>query len=64
MQKKIKRKNNRVIKKSTAKLKEISAEEKLLEERLKEIKKQKIKLNDKTQHAKRMNQSIDARFKE
>ena len=62
--KKLKRKNNRIIKKNTTKLKEISAEEKLLEERLNEIKKQKVKLNDKTQHAKRMNQSIDARFKE
>ena len=42
----------------------MSTEEKLLEERLKEIKDQKVKLNDKTQHAKRMNQSIEARFKE
>lgn len=62
--KKLKRKNNRVIKKNTAEIKEISAEEKLLRERLEEIRLQKNKLNDKTQHAKRMNQSIDARFKE
>ena len=41
--KKLKRKNNRIIKKNTTKLKEISAEEKLLEERLNEIKKQKVK---------------------
>ena len=62
--KKLKRKNNRVIKKSTAEIKELSTEEYLLKQRLNQIKDQKIKLNEKTQHAKRMNQSIDARFKD
>jgi hypothetical protein len=62
--KKLKRKNNRVIKKSIAKMEEFSAEEKLLKEKLEEIKKQKIKLKEEAQRAKSKNQSIDARFKE
>ena len=56
--KKVERRNNRIIKENTAEMEALSKEEKILKERLEEIKTNKARLNLETQHAEKINKTI------
>lgn len=60
--KKLKRKNNSIIKKNSAEIEKLSEEEKILKEKLEKIKEQKTKLYNDRQHAKSINQSIETKL--